>query len=192
MLTGRHRNCSTPEPLSLQHLGRLAVHCGLLLILLLCLAGCRAEPEDDFAIYLVKGQLSGVDTLGKSADQLALEDQPLLTSRDIVGYDPSLHEIELNNEAYHRIQAVFPTPVKTDGIPFVVAIGKEPLYAGAFWTPLSSLSFDGVVILQPMDPSGNAIRIELGYPGPEAFTGSDPRADPRILHSLKRDGKVKE
>jgi hypothetical protein len=192
MPTGRLRNWRTPESNRLRHPGRLAVHCSLLLILLLPLAGCRSEQEGDFVIYLLQGRQSGVDILGKNADQLTLQKQPLLTSQDITRYDPFSHAIELTDEAYRRIQALFQTPVKTDGIPFVVTIGKTPIYAGAFWTPLSSLSFDGVVILQPMDPSGNAIRIELGYPSPEAFTGSDPRADPRILHSLKQDGKIKE
>jgi hypothetical protein len=187
MSTGRQRNWQRHKPLTIWHSARLL----LLLFLLLSLAGCKVEPQDDFAIYLVRGQLSGVDILGQPVDQLALEEQPLLTSLDIVSYDPSSHEIKLTGKAYQRIQAVFPMPVKTDGFPFVVTVGNEPVYAGAFWTPLSSLSFDGIVILQPMGPMSHLIRVELGYPNPEAFTGSDPRSDPRVLNSLEKAGKIK-
>ena len=82
-------------------------------------------------------------------------------------------------------------PVKVDGIPFVVCVGEQPIYAGAFWTPLSSLSFDGVVIMQPFDTDGTTIRIVLGYPGQDAFTGSDPRADDRVMKALEAAGKLK-
>jgi hypothetical protein len=99
--------------------------------------------------------------------------------------------LELTDAAYRRIQALFVTPVKVSGLPFVVCVGAERIYTGAFWTPLSSLSYDGVVILQPLSTDTKHIQIELGYPAPEAFTGNDPRADPRITHALEVAGKFK-
>ena len=106
-------------------------------------------------------------------------------------YSGKRHEIELTTEAYERIQQIFTQPVSVRGIPFVVCAGSDRIYAGAFWTPLSSISFDGVAIYQPFDPDRRVIRIALGYPTPEAFTGEDPRSDPRILQSLEAAGKLK-
>src|SRR5690606_17833312 len=109
----------------------------------------------------------------------------------IISYDPSDHTIELTRKAYNRIQRIFPLPVKVDGIPFVVCAGDERIYTGAFWTPLSSLSYDGVIIMQPLDPADTTIRIALGYPAPEVFTWNDSRGDPRIVHVLEKDEKLR-
>jgi hypothetical protein len=154
------------------------------------LAGCHSSPADEFSIYLLQDQLSGVDVLGQDLSDLPRQEQPVLTSRDIVRYNPSRNEIKLTGDAYRRIQLLFSTPIKTDGIPFVVTLGETPIYAGAFWTPLSSLSYNGIVIMQPMEPGSNIIRLEQGYPGPDFFSGADPRVDPRIIDALQRSGKI--
>jgi len=91
-----------------------------------------------------------------------------------------------------QVQQIFSTPVKVNGIPFVVCVGTERIYTGAFWTPLSSLSFDGVVIIQPFNKDETTIQISLGYPGSDMFTGRDPRVDKRILYVLAQDGKLLE
>jgi hypothetical protein len=80
------------------------------------------------------------------------------------------HEIKLTTEAYEKIQQLFTLPTEVRGIPFVVCVGTDRFYAGAFWAPVSSNSFDGIVI-----------RIGLGYPSPEAFMGIDPRSDQRMV-----------
>jgi hypothetical protein len=144
----------------------------------------------EFGIFLLQGNYSGADILGVSPGSLPRQATPLLTTQDILRYDLATHEIQLTRSAYQRFMARFPTPVKTDGIPFVVTVGEEAVYAGALWTPLSSLSFDGVTILQPIDSSGDSIRIELGYPGSGFFTRLDPRSDPRIIRALRAAGKL--
>ena len=82
-------------------------------------------------------------------------------------------------------------PVRVDGIPFVVCVGEERIYSGGFWTPLSSLAYDGVIIMQPWDTNQTTIYISLGYPAPEAFTRNDPRADPRVMDALEQANKLK-
>ncbi len=68
-------------------------------------------------------------------------------------------------------------------------VGTERVYSGAFWTPASSLSFDGIVIQVP--PLDDALHIQLGYPeSPELFRGQDHRSDPRVLKSLRLAGKL--
>jgi len=71
------------------------------------------------------------------------------------------------------------------GVPFVIMAHEERIYAGAFWSPASSLSFDGVIIMQPFDPSGQPLLISLGYPSNDFFTGEDPRDDPRLRSALE-------
>ena len=85
---------------------------------------------------------------------------------------------------------MFPQPVKVAGIPFVVCVGSQRIYSGALWTPASSVSYDGVVILQLFDNDGTTIQLTLGYPGPKLFTGSDPRADSRIMRALEQANKL--
>jgi hypothetical protein len=99
--------------------------------------------------------------------------------------------MDLTPEALARVQQVFPTPVRVGGIPFVVCVGRERIYAGAFWTPVSSLSFDGVVILQPFATDETTIQISLGYPAASFFAGQDPRSDPRVMQALTAAGKLK-
>jgi len=78
------------------------------------------------------------------------------------------------------------------GVPFVIVSHGQRIYAGAFWSPASSLSFDGVVILQPADPTAGTLFIVLGYPGGDFFTGEDPRDDPRLREALDIAGVLTE
>lgn len=121
---------------------------------------------------------------------LELESEPILTIDDIVTYDKSSHEIELTAAGYERIHGF---QVPTSGRAFAVSVNGEPIYTGAFWTLLSSQSFDGIVIL--VDPIEVAkeptVQIQLGYPGPDFFRGDDPRSDPRVLQALGQAGKLR-
>ena len=82
-------------------------------------------------------------------------------------------------------------PIKAEGIPFVVCVGEQRIYSGAFWTPVSSISYNGVVIMEPYDETQTTIQIALGYPVADIFTGPDPRADARIIQALEKDEKLK-
>jgi hypothetical protein len=157
----------------------------------LTMAGCAPSNAGGFAIYLVSQDLSALDASKWDIDQLPLENEPLISGEDIISYERASHSIELTPVAYRRFQRVFPRPVKVAGIPFVVCVGSQRIYAGALWTPASSISFDGVIILQSFDNDGTTIQLSLGYPGPELFTGSDPRSDPRIIRALEKEQKLK-
>lgn len=162
----------------------------LILVPGLLFSGCQSDQQDHFAIYLLAQDLPATKLFQMDLEQLTLEDKPIISSLDILSYKQVDHTIELMPKAYDRVRKLFATPVNVAGIPFVVCVGKERIYAGAFWTPLSSLSYDGVIIMQPFEPTNTSIRIALGYPGSDVFTGSDPRADPRILKALERDDKL--
>ena len=73
----------------------------------------------------------------------------------------------------------------------MVCVNKEPIYWGAFWTPISSISFNGVTIWKPYSTQGQKIIVlTLGYPSSSFYGGEDPRNDARVLDSLEKAGKL--
>jgi len=163
----------------------------LAIILGLALSSCQPGKENHFAIYLLVQDFPATKLSQMDINQLTLENNPVISSDDIISYDKANHIIKLTQGAFTRIQKIFSMPVKVDGVPFVVCVGKERIYTGGFWTPASSLSYAGVVIMQPFDVKEATIQINLGYPVSDVFTGNDPRADHRIIESLKQDKKLK-
>ena len=163
----------------------------LIIIYALAISGCQPAGDHGFAIYLLARDIPATELSQIDINQLVLESKPVISAEDVISYDRTDHRMELTQAAFSRVQQLFTIPVKVDGLPFVVCVGKERIYTGAFWTPVSSLSYDGVVIMQPLESNGRMIQIDLGYPVPEVFAGNDPRADPRILNPLEQDGKLK-
>ncbi len=164
----------------------------VLLLGLFLLPGCQEAAKGDFSIYLLKDEMHAIELAGKNLAELELQDTPLISAKDIVSYDAATHSIELTEEGLAHMEELFPETIWVSGVPFVVTVGDERIYAGAFWTPLSSLSFDGVVILQELGEEQRILQISLGYPGPDWFTGEDPRSDQRILAALRTAKKLKE
>ena len=172
-----------------------------LILIVLTLSACQSPAEEaesmregePFAIYLVADeQITGSTVKNYDIDQLPLAELPIIAMADIDSYDWERHGINLEDEAYFRLVGIFMGGMPFSGVPFVVTSYQQPVYAGAFWTPYSSLSFDGVAIMQPLDPAGQTIYINLGYPEEDNFTGEDPRSDPRILQVLEEAGLIRE
>ncbi|UCH51925.1 MAG: hypothetical protein JSV54_04055, partial [Chloroflexota bacterium] len=68
---------------------------------------------------------------------------------------------------------------------------RKSIYWGAFWTPISSLSFDGVTIWKPLSLEGpHVITLDLGYPSSSFYGGEDPRNNPEVMRSLDKAGKL--
>ena len=68
-------------------------------------------------------------------------------------------------------------------------VDRNPIYCGAFWTPISSISYEGITILKPLNSQdSNIVKLELGYPSPNFFGGDDPRNNPDIIKSLMQSG----
>jgi hypothetical protein len=172
-----------------------------LILVVLILSACQTPVEEEpaalvgepFAIYLVgDSQITGPDLKNYDLDKIPLNAVPILITDDLVSYDWERHGINLSENAYLKLMSLFMSGMPSSGVPFVVKAYEQPVYAGAFWTPLSSLSFDGVVILQPLDPAGQTLYIELGYPGESFFTGEDPRTNPRLQQALENTGLIRE
>ncbi len=171
----------------------------LLIVIVLFLSSCQTEttqtPEPQtsrgnaFELFLVSdSQISGADIQNYELSELPLASEPLISVKDIDSYHWDTHRIDLTDEAYQKVLSLFSGSIRTSGVPFVIISEGERIYAGAFWSLASSLSFDGVVILQPVDPAGMSLFINLGYPGPDFFTGEDPRSNPQLRQALEDAG----
>ena len=115
----------------------------------------------------------------------------VISDEDIVWYDMDSYEIKLTDEGIEKIQTLKVESV-TYGEPFAVKIGNQEIYDGSFWTPISSVSYCGIVIETLVNMTENTIKLEKGYPSSDFFEGIDPRNDPRILDHFQKLGKLKQ
>jgi hypothetical protein len=160
----------------------------LLCVLVALLASCAPQPAVDFAIYLPAEDMNVSEMASVDLQSLPLQDAPLIATDDIVTYTWGTHEIKLTAAGFERVMAL---QVRTWGLPFVVCVDRKPVYWGAFWTPYSSQSFEGVTIMLPLGADNNTIRIELGYPSPGFFQGTDPRVNTDVRKALEQAGKLR-
>ncbi len=162
---------------------RLAI---VLVCILLLSGGCNAKTGEGFAVYLTKDNIPPAQVEAQSHADLA--EEPIISLSDIVTYNAQTHELKLTDSAFERISNL---EVPVQGKSFMVCVDKKPVYRGAFWTPVSSISFDGVTIWQPLGSQElKVITIELGYPSPSFYGGEDPRNNAEIMKSLEQAGKL--
>jgi hypothetical protein len=164
--------------------GSIAVALVLGTCVLLGSGGCAAS--EGFAVYLTAGDIPPAQM--EALSHIEITGQPVFSAHDITTYNADTYEITLTTDAYERISDL---NVPTQGRSFVVCVEKQPLYWGAFWTPISSQSFSGVVIQKPFGTAtGTTIKLEMGYPSPAFQTGADPRDNADVLASLQKAGKL--
>ena len=146
-----------------------------------------STQNEGFAIYLTKGNIPPSQM--EALSHVDLVDQPVIGLDDIVSYNSTNHQITITENGMKNITSL---QVPTSGKSFLVCVNKSPIYWGAFWTPISSQSFNGVTIEIPL-LSGQATRtisINLGYPAASFYRGKDPRNNPVVLDSLRQAGKL--
>jgi hypothetical protein len=170
---------------SLWHLpAKLAVL--IMVSAILLLSGCAASEGEGFAIYLTQGDIPPAQM--EALSHVDIEEQPIISMEDIITYNAQTHEITITTSAFERISQL-EVPVR--GKSFVVCVDRGPIYWGAFWTPISSVSFDGVTIWKPLGPrEPEIIKLELGYPSPAFYEGDDPRNNSQVMESLEQAGKL--
>ena len=153
---------------------------------ILTLTGCAGPQREGFAIYLTKADIPPTEMHGLS--QVEIAEQPVLSIQDIFTYNAQTHELKLTAGAFERISKL-DVPVR--GKSFVVCVDRKPVYWGAFWTPISSISFDGVTIWKPFNTQGPpVITLDLGYPPASFYGDTDPRNSSEIIKSLAQAGKL--
>ncbi len=154
---------------------------------ILTLSGCITSKGEGFAIYLTESDISPAQMPVLSHVDIA--EQPVIAISDIITYNAKTHEITLTTSAHERISKL-EIPVR--GKSFVVCVDRKPIYWGAFWTPVSSISFDGVTIMKPLSSQdAKVVKLELGYPSPSFYGGEDPRLNAEVMKSLEQAGKLK-
>ena len=158
----------------------------LLLLATAASSGCVSETSEGFSIYLL-AQDTPVSQM-PVISHLELADKPIISTNDVISYTKETHELKLTPDAYRRVVEL---DIPVAGRVFTVSVNLHPIYWGAFWTPVSSISFDGVVIVRPLESAEHVVRIQLGYPTATAFTGRDPRSEQEILNALEQAGKLR-
>jgi hypothetical protein len=153
---------------------------------IILLSGCTTAKGEGFAIYLTQGDIPPAQM--EALSHVDMEEQPIIALSDIITYNAQTHEITLTASAFERISQL-EVPVR--GKSFVVCVDRGPIYWGALWTPISSMSFSGVTIWQPLIPQEpHIIKLELGYPSPAFYEGDDPRNNAEVMESLEQAGKL--
>jgi len=154
--------------------------------LFLMSGACSAPNHGGFAVYLTKGDIAPAQMPALS--HVGIADQPVIATDDIISYNAGTHEITLTTEAFDRISSL-EVPVR--GKSFMVCVDRQPIYRGAFWTPISSMSFDGVTIMKPLgSQDSKIIKLELGYPSSSFYSDQDPRDNAEVMEALEQAGKL--
>jgi hypothetical protein len=110
-------------------------------------------------------------------------DELVISDKEIISYNKTSHEIKLKEEGVKKIKAL---RVPVSGRPFVIKLNCKEIYNGAFWSPISSKSYSGIVILI----EDNSVKIENGYPSSEFFKGIDPRNNSEIFSYFQKVEKL--
>lgn len=165
----------------------------LIILAMVCLAAraSMAQKKGEFALFLLPSNVKAKDLDKLDLRKIKPTGKPFIGTEDIWSYVKDTHAMVLNYDAGIRLRRL---DVPVTGRPFVVFAGDEPVYAGAFWTSLSSFSFPGVVI-NVSDLTGDfpEIKFTLGYPtSAEQPPANDPRSDPRLLLALQNNGRLRE
>ena len=160
----------------------------LSIIIIYLLPGCKdsetgsSSSDSGFALYQLRDSSIRADqTWNISIDSLELASTPFLTAADIKSYSWSKHTFV----AQQRIDSIFNSmrglSGKSMGMPFVVAVGKERIYLGAFWWGYSSLMPQATYIEMSLPPP-------YGLKHEELASLPDRRSDKRIYDALQLAG----
>jgi len=108
----------------------------------------------------------------------------VISDLEIVSYNKTSHEIKLTDAGVEKIEGL---QMPLNGAGFVIKVEGEEIYCGAFWSPISSLPYHGVVI--EILVINNSVKIDAGYPSSQ-FQGEDPRDNPKVFDYLEKVGKL--
>lgn len=164
----------------------------IIFIGLAILTGSCQKVENDLDKTIAFYNLKKFDTSGPgfAINESTAEagNELLIAYDDIIAYNSRSHAFIIR-EALSREIDVSATHRGYYQKPFALAIGKEIIYTGYFWSLISSTGCDWLVAL----PLGQELKIFSGYPGfsPDQQI-PDRRNDPRLLEILKKDGKLVE
>jgi hypothetical protein len=160
-----------------------------LFICLSILASCdeghvSENAQIAFGIYLTQAEV--LPSRLKNLSYIEPSAMPLLSLDDIRSYSWSSHVIHLAEKGKKVLDTL---TVPVHGRSFCVCVNNSPKYYGAFWIPISSLSFVGTTIIL-MKPTADSIRIGRGYPTDSDTTRPEPRMNSDVATALRNAGKL--
>jgi len=123
-----------------------ALYIALSLFCLFVLPGCRGvdDDSDDFnewAIYLLADSaLTSYQLRETPLAKLQLAQAPLIMSKDLRAYYWKTHQMEFTPAMEAALDTLTRKRASVHGLPFVVMVGEERIYGGAFWWAFSSLT----------------------------------------------------
>jgi hypothetical protein len=149
-------------------------------------SGCSTPNHEGFAIYLTKGDIP--PSRMPALSHVDIAEQPIIGMIDIITYNAQTLELKFTTSSFEDISQL---DVPVSGKSFVVCVDREPVYWGTFWTPISSIPFEGVTIWKPLNSQEpKVITLELGYPSSSFYGSEDPRNNPEVIESLEQAGKL--
>lgn len=135
-------------------------------------------------LYLVKDNNIAYPDEKAGLEKLELEDEPLLSSSDIISYNWDMHCIKIKN-----VEKINSTLLQRR---FVMVADGERIYSGAFWSAVYSMIPPKIsVYLENIDDSNGSIIVALGSWRPGGKIIPDVQkilTDSRIQKVLERDG----
>ena len=113
------------------------------LLLAFLLFSCKSSPtnstqEGFLAFYIVQDTTLSAYDVKQSVGSVSLVPTPLFTVKNITTYHWSTHTFEGTASFDSLMQRLRYIPGKTSGLPFVIVVGSDRVYVGAFWYPYSS------------------------------------------------------
>lgn len=151
-----------------------------------------AQGDDkEFKLYLLPPDVKAAGLSRLNINKIKPFGKPFLTTKDIRFYVKDSHELMIDYTAAPRLKSL---KVPVSGRPFIVFVGDQPIYTGAFWTGFSSVSFRGVAVdVSKLTGDFPNIKLDLDYPplAPKN-TGFDPRSDPRVFEVFEKAGVLYE
>lgn len=155
-----------------------------------------AHAKDTFGIYMPKEDIYNATLdvterinkyLKSNPEDIPLAKYPIISAEDIEEYNWKTQEIILKKSIWYRIR-----PPSVHGAPFVIVVNGEPIYVGAFWINISSISSRIPTIIYDILKKSKKLIIKRAYPNDSFGNKSDPRIDSRIKKVLKKLGKLKK
>ncbi len=133
----------------------------------------------------------------KLAVYLSDTNEVVFSEDDIVSYNDTTNTFTFTEDGVKKIQSYQSTSTIQGGLyqkPFTVKIGDETIYTGKFWTGLSSLSEEGIVMLDTftVSPENNTLTVVGGYPERTTVTDEEKEQidDPRITEHFQKLNKL--
>jgi hypothetical protein len=146
----------------------------------------NVQPGESVEIYLLKTVQTIPGKCQVDPSHSSLKDTAIIRNRDILYYSAADYNFKLTDTAIQKVKALM------GRTPFAVTVDRLVIYYGFYMPMYLSSSCDQSITMDIDWTSGNKIYLRLGYPGQlQGITTEDNRNDPKLLSTLKLQGKLR-